>query len=206
MYRRHLLVAVIAGALTPTALRAADQAEVSASIGALNDALLAAMKAGRSASFNQRFDALAPAIERAFDLQAILQTSVGVRWASLPEAQRTELMALFRKFTIASYVANFDNYSGERFEVLPELRTAGADQVVQTRLTLSKGEPIRIDYVMRESGGSWRAVDVLLNGSISRVAVQRSDFRSLLAQGDATALIASLQRKVADLSHGSLPA
>jgi len=45
---------------------------------------------------------------------------------------------------------------------------------------------------------------VLLDGSISRVAVQRSDFRSLLGSGHAGALIRSLQDKVAQLSGGTL--
>ena len=63
---------------------------------------------------------------------------------------------------------------------------------------------MRLDYVMRDGNGTWRAVDVLLEGSISRVAVQRSDFRHILANGDADALIASLQRKIADLSGGAL--
>ena len=47
-------------------------------------------------------------------------------------------------------------------------------------------------------------MDVLLDGSISRVAVQRSDFRKILANGDTDALIASLRRKIADLSDGAL--
>ena len=57
---------------------------------------------------------------------------------------------------------------------------------------------------MRDDNGSWRAVDVLIEGSISRVAVQRSDFRKILASGDAEALIASLRHKIADLSDGAL--
>ncbi len=36
-----------------------------------------------------------------------------------------------------------------------------------------------------DDAGGWRIVDVLLDGSISRVAVQRSDFRSLLGNGGA---------------------
>ena len=48
------------------------------------------------------------------------------------------------------------------------------------------------------------AVDVLADGSISRVAVQRSDFRRLLSSGGATALIESLNRKISDLSGGAL--
>ena len=43
-------------------------------------------------------------------------------------------------------------------------------------------------------------MDVLMDGSISRVAVQRSDFRSLLSSGGAPALVAGLQHKVANLS------
>ena len=49
----------------------------------------------------------------------------------------------------------------------------------------------------------WKAVDVLLDGTISRVAVQRSDFRSLLGTGDAGALIASLERKAMDFAGGA---
>ena len=77
--------------------------------------------------------------------------------------------------------------------------------MVATRIVPAGGEPTRIDYVMRRGPAGWQAVDVLLNGSISQVAVQRSDFRTSVAAGDASALIANLQRKVAELSGGALP-
>jgi phospholipid transport system substrate-binding protein len=41
---------------------------------------------------------------------------------------------------------------------------------------------------------------VLTDGSISRVAVQRSDFRGLLNSGGTPALVAGLEHKVANLS------
>ena len=41
-------------------------------------------------------------------------------------------------------------------------------------------------------------------GSISRVAVQRSDFRHILSNGGGNALLMSLQRKTADLSGSAL--
>jgi phospholipid transport system substrate-binding protein len=103
-------------------------------------------------------------------------------------------------------VANFDKYEGEKFEVLPELRTAGSDQIVQTRIVSETGEPIRLDYVMQSSGAGWRVTDVLVDGTISRVAVQRSDFRALLAHGDASVLITTLRRKVMHLSGGTIGA
>ena len=45
---------------------------------------------------------------------------------------------------------------------------------------------------------------LLAAGSISRVAVQRSDFRRILSNGGGNALLASLQRKTSDLSGGAL--
>jgi phospholipid transport system substrate-binding protein len=185
-------------------LAVAADPEAAAPIAALNRGLIAGMQAGKSTPFAKRFATLAPLVEGAFDIPGILQASVGPRWAALPPAQQAQLLDVFRRFTVASYVANFDTYDGEKLEVLPDSRTVGADQVVASQIVPASGAPTRIDYVMRRTPAGWRAVDVLLNGSISRVAVQRSDFRSLLGSGDAGPLIQSLQRKIADLSGGAL--
>lgn len=204
--KRKLLGALSGGLLLPGLgrLALAADADAAAPIAALNRGLLNAMRAGKATPFSQRFATLAPLVEGAFDIPGILQASVGPRWSALPSAQQSQLLDVFRRFTVASYVANFDNFNGEKLEVLPNSRSVGADQVVATQIVPSGGEPTRIDYVMRRTPQGWRAVDVLLNGSISRVAVQRSDFRSLLGSGDAGALIQSLQRKTADLSGGAL--
>ncbi len=162
------------------------------------------MKLGQRAPFKQRFDLIAPVVDRVVDVDTILRVSVGPRWNAMAENTRQTLFAVFRAFTIASYAANFDKDNGDRFEVLPRMRESGADRIVETRLVASDGAPIRIDYLMREAGGTWRVVDVLLDGSISRVAVQRSDFRGLLATDDPAPLIASLNRKVAELSGGAM--
>jgi phospholipid transport system substrate-binding protein len=167
-------------------------------------ALESAMKSGRAKPFLQRFDILAPAVDAVFDLETVLKVSVGLRWDTMDPDLRARLFKTFRRFTIATYVANFDKYDGERFEILPGLRESGADRIVNTEIVTGDGQHLRLDYVMRDANGGWRAVDVLLDGSISRVAVQRSDFRKILAGGDADALIASLRRKIADLSDGAL--
>ena len=196
----------LAGPLLPWfgRIAAAADPEAAAPIAALNRGLIAGMRAGKATPFAQRFNTLAPLVEAAFDIPGILQASVGPRWSALPPAQQSQLLDVFRRFTVASYVANFDSFSGEKLELLPESRSVGADQVVASQIVPSSGAPTRIDYVMRRTAAGWRAVDVLLNGSISRVAVQRSDFRSLLGSGDASPLIQSLQRKIADLSGGAL--
>jgi len=179
-------------------------AEGKAAITALYDGLRASMKLGKTASFNAHFDKIAPVIDRVFDLDTILRASVGLRWSGLDDATQKTLAAVFRTFTIATYAANFDEDGGERFEVLAETRPAGTDIVIGSKLTPAKGDPVRIDYVMRKEDAGWRVVDVLLDGSISRVAVQRSDFRSLLATGGAAPLIDSLKKKIVELSGGAI--
>lgn len=168
------------------------------------NALDRTMKAGAT-PFRARYDMLAPAVDRAFDLSTILTVSVGARWAAFDTAVKAELSDVFRTYTIASYVANFGAHDGEVFQVEPETRASGTDQVVRTRIVPRTGDAVKLDYVMRQSDAGWRAVDVLADGTISRVAVQRSDFRALLGRdGNTAALIESLRRKIADLSGGAL--
>jgi phospholipid transport system substrate-binding protein len=182
-----------------------EVSEAQKPVGDLYAALQAVMRLGSSgASFQQRFDQLTPVVDRVFDLDAILRASVGLRWPSLDEMSRRALFTVFRAFTTASYTANFNRDSGERFQVLPETRTSADDLIVETRLLPANNDPVSINYVMRSGAMGWQIVDVLLNGSISRVAVQRSDFRALLASGSAAPLIDSLRRKVADLSGGTM--
>lgn len=203
--RRILSSAMVAAIAVPgLAFAAADEAALDKPLLGLYAGLEAAMKAGKGVPFQKRFDALAPAVDQAFDLETILKVSVGLRWDSMDAATRDKLFKVFRTFTVATYVANFDKYDGETFRVLPGVRESGADRIVRTEMVPSSGDPVRLDYVMRNENSAWRAVDVLLDGSISRVAVQRSDFRKLLASGEAEALIASLRQKISDLSEGAL--
>ena len=170
----------------------------------LHSALEATMPAGRAIPFPRRFDGLAPVVDQVFDLQTVLKESIGLHWDTLDDDVRTRLLKAYRRFTVATYVANFDKFDGRRFQILAGTRDIGPDRIVGTEIVTGSGEHLRLDYLMHDNNGTWRAVDILLDGSISRVAVQRSDFRKILAHGDAGALIASLQRKITDLSGGAL--
>ena len=206
MGRRRWLQAAFASAGAALVLpQARAETAVLEPIRDLCASLLGIMRAGQRTPFAQRFNELAPVVERAFDLSAILQLSVGPTWASLPPDQRSVLLAAFRRYTVANYVNSFDNYNGQKIDVLPDTKTLpNGEQVAQTRITSASGETHALDYVMRQDGNGWKAVDVLADGSISRVAVQRSDFRRLVSRGGAEALIESLNRKTTDLSGGAL--
>jgi len=183
---------------------AALGSEMTAPIEQLHTGLIEIMKAGKVAPFRQRYDKIAPVIGRTFDLEAMVRQVVGSRWAALPTDQQAALGDAFRRYTIASYVSNFDNYSGERFEVLSGVAAVGDDRVVKTQIVTAFGQRHLLAYVMRPSGGEWRVVDVLVEGSISRVAAQRSEIRSVLSDGGGPGLLVSLRRKTAELSGGIL--
>jgi phospholipid transport system substrate-binding protein len=181
--------------------QASGEASATAPVEQLDNALLAAMKAGGSTPFDDRYRALAPAIERVFDLDAVLAASIGLSWPTLPADQKAALVAAFRRYTVSSYATSFNSYNGQSFRVSPTVRALGNGQlVVNSRLLRADGSSLVLDYVMRRGPAGWQAVDVLTDGSISRVAVQRSDFRGLLSSGGTSALVAGLEHKVANLS------
>ncbi len=204
MISRRLILAAPLGLLAPAAFGQTAVAGPAAAIQMLDSALIMVMKAGKTLPFATRAAMLTPVVQHVFDLETLLQSSVGLsRWNSIAEAQKTELLDAFTGFTVSSYVGNFDAFNGESFAIAPDLRHVGRDVVVQTKLMGAGGDPTRLDYQMREIGGNWRVVDILLDGSISRVAVTRSDFRALLSRGDVGGLIASLRQKSSNLANGA---
>src|SRR5215469_11947987 len=145
--------------------RAALASEVTAPVEQLHAGLLSIMKAGGAIPFRQRYEMIAPIVTRTFDLESILRQVVGPRWAVLPPEQKVPLEDAFRRYTTASYVANFAEYSGQRFDVVPVVRPVGNDRVVETRIIAPSGAMHILDYVMRQEGGGWKVIDVLAEGS-----------------------------------------
>src|SRR6516225_846566 len=71
--------------------RAAAASEITAPVEQLHAGLMSIMKAGKTASFRQRYETIAPVIGQTFDLEVILRQVVGPRWASLPADQQAAL-------------------------------------------------------------------------------------------------------------------
>jgi hypothetical protein len=129
--RRGLLLTGFA-ALAASAMPAhADPAPITP-IQQLTDGLLRVMKTGPRTQFKQRFDMLAPVIDQVFDLDAVLRTSVGSAWASLPADQQDMLRPVFRRYTVASYVNNFNSFNGQQFTIEPQTRPVGSGVICAT--------------------------------------------------------------------------
>ena len=67
---------------------------------------------------------------------------------------------------------------------------------METRIVKSKGDVTRFDYLLRQDQGGRRISDVYLDGSISQLAVHRSEFHSILRREGVDGLVMALNRKV----------
>ena len=169
-----------------------------ARIESFDAALIKTLQAGKSAGATGRAKVIGPAVEQAFALDVMVRTAVGPGWSKMSPDEQASLTAAYKKFAIANYAKNFDNYSGQKLVLDGPVQDRAGDKLVKTRLT-GGGSDVALSYRMRDTGGGWKVVDVYYNGAISQLATQRSDFASTLNSGGAKALVASLDSKTATL-------
>jgi phospholipid transport system substrate-binding protein len=195
---KFLGMALMAGLLLVLAgapVRAASADPAAAQIEAFDASLLDVMKAGKALGVKGRFARLEPVVGRTFDIPTMTRIAVGADWAGIPPAKQQALIDAFGRLTTAGYAHNFSGWSGERFQLDPNVITRGPDKLVQTQIIPASGAPTGIGYRMRESGGSWKVIDVLY-GAISQLTTRRSDFAASLAKGGPDALLAHLNALV----------
>jgi len=169
------------------------------SLNAFHETLISTMKDGRTLGKSGRYARIEPVIQRLFDVPFMSRLAVGASWTTLSPAQQRLAITAFSAYIAATYADRFDSYSGQRLEVVGR-QVSGSGFLVKTRIVKSTGEPVSVDYVMRQNAGAWRVSDVYLDGTISQLATQRSEFAAILRRQGFDGLIATLQRKVRVLS------
>jgi len=165
------------------------------------DALLTTMRNGPTLGQSGRYARLAPVVDRVFDVPSMTRLAIGSSWAALSPAQQQQLVEAFRHYIAATYADRFDSYSGQQLQVTGE-RPYNGDVVVQTKIVKSDGDTTTLDYLMRQNQGSWQVSDVYFDGTISQVAIQRSEFYSILRRDGVDGLVMALNRKVDLLGRG----
>jgi len=160
------------------------------------DVLQDVMKNGKQLGFQGREEKLAPVIDSVFNMPEMTRLTLGAAGKSLAPEQVTALTDAFRRYTVASYADNFDDFNGEKFAVGETRPAPNGALVVLSKLTPSGGAPaVSLDYVMRENDGRWGIVDILMDGSVSQVAMRRSEFVSLLRREGFDTLLKTIEGK-----------
>jgi phospholipid transport system substrate-binding protein len=166
----------------------------------LHTSLLEVMQNADELGYEDRYQQLEPVLEQSYDFPFMIRVALGPTWRELDERQRAELTELFADMSVANYAARFDGYDGERFEILGEQPGPREAILVQSRIVRPDDEPIELNYLLREFEDGWRIIDVLLDARYSELARQRAEFAAVLRDGGVPDLVATLERKIAQLT------
>jgi len=155
---------------------------------------------GADNDFHTRLARIEPAIDRAFDLEFMAGKVLGRGWKKLTPEQRSEWLDAFARLTAANYAGRFVGEAGPSFETLGEEEGAHGTRVVRTQLVDPAGKNVDLTYRLRETPDGWKIIDCYLDGTVSEIAMRRSEYGAVLRNDGFDALLAAVKRKSEQLA------
>ena len=206
MTNRRRVILAAAALLAAAASRAAagDVATDSpvATIASLQQALLAAGRDSASATVEERYRALEPAIVATHDLPYIAEFALRRQWGSLAAADRERFVAAFRRLSVMTYAARFGNVAPDAFRPVEGGQPDANARVEVTTAIRREGQPdVSLEYLLQRNGDSWRIINVVADG-VSDLALKRAEYQRLFASGGIDGLIAELEAQTERLHGG----
>ena len=195
-----IAVLLALGPAIAMAAPAGDPASPEAVIDRFDITLLRVMREGKKLGYDARYETLAAVMKQAFDFSGMTRIAVGPAWYGLTSDQKSEIFDAFRHFSIATYAAEFDSYSGEQF-VTEGNAPVPRGILVTAALVPAHDAPTKFGYLLHNVAGTWRVIDIYLNGTISQLAVRRSEFSSVLAQFGPQGLVQRLVQRTNSLER-----
>jgi phospholipid transport system substrate-binding protein len=166
----------------------------------LHAALTEVMKNAGALGYQGRYAQLTPIVAEAFDLSFMAEKTVGRHWKKLAERDQARWVDAFERLTTATYADRFEGYSGETFQTDAEQPAIHNTMMVLTTLTRPDGEDVHLNYRLHRTGDTWKIIDVYLDGTVSELALRRSEYSSVLKRRGFEELIDSLDGKVAEMA------
>ena len=157
------------------------------------------MKNGKQLGYAGRYSNLESAVTNSHDLPKIARVIVGKEWEKLSEDQQKKLEDLIVRLSIASYAHNFKDYGGESFTYDSEEETTRGGILVHSHFNIPNDKPVKFDYMLKETGPSWRIINIVANG-VSDLALKRSEYTSILQKEGFDSLVSKIDDKINDYS------
>lgn len=197
---RALTALIIA---TLLAFPAAAEQGPEKTVGELYDVLLDSMKRAEELGYAGRYAQIQPVVEDTFALKDMAERSTARYWKDLSDEQRETLVDKFEAMTVATYASRFDGYSGQSFVIDGVEDSARGRMLVKTHIVRPNDDDVPLIYVMEQTDGAWKIVDIFLNGKFSEMATRRSEYTAVLKRDGFSGLIAALDAKIADAETGA---
>jgi phospholipid transport system substrate-binding protein len=189
----------------PGAVRAADldAAALRAPVEALYAALLDVMQRADVLGFEGRYRELEPVVEGSYDVAFMAERVLGRRYQTLTPDQQAQWRSVFARLTVSTYADRFDGFADEKFEVGAVEPGSSGTAIVHTRIVPTGEDPVELNYRLRDAGGGWRIVDVYLSGTVSELALRRSEYSGVLKRDGFDALRSAVEAKIAAAEAGT---
>jgi phospholipid transport system substrate-binding protein len=161
-------------------------------VNTLHDALLQNMKQSDQTPCAKRIETMRKVVSTTFDMPFLAQFVVRKEWKQLSDAQQRDFTDALTLMTASNYGIEFHGYSGEKFEA-GKVEDLGKDKkVVRTKLVISPSEHVTFDYMLRQTNGSWRIINVIANG-VSDIAIRSAQYDRVIKDKGFDALVAQLK-------------
>jgi len=117
-----------------------------------------------------------------FDMKTIGKFALGRYWRDTSDAQQAEYLKLYENMIVNVYTARFENYQGQKFTVIDNRVDADSGDVVVNSTISGSGSPVNVAWRVRPKGGSYKIIDVMVEG-VSMAVTQRNDFAGVVQKG-----------------------
>jgi phospholipid transport system substrate-binding protein len=133
---------------------------------------------------------------RYFDLPYMGRAALATHWDATSPDQRERFLKAVISAEARAYSERFGQYGGQTLAVTRVSARPNGSSVVDSKLNQSNGQPIAIQWEVRDSGHGLRITDVKIEG-VSMVMTRRSDFNSYIQNngGKVDALIRELEAR-----------
>ena len=146
----------------------------------------------------QRQSAIQQVLQTKFDLPYMAQTALGTHWAKATPEQQARFVKATETAEAKAYAERFGQYSGQTLAIGKTTSRPNNVFIVDSRLNQSNGQPIKLEWEVRQLPAGLRITDVKIEG-VSMVMTRRSDFNSYIQQngGKVQPLIDELEARAA---------
>jgi phospholipid transport system substrate-binding protein len=133
-----------------------------------------------------------------FDMMTMSRLILARNWKRFSEVQQGEYVREFKRYLANNYGSRIERYNQEEVKIVGERAEPRGDVTVRTRIVGGQFDDATVDYRLRERDGSWKVIDVIIEG-ISLVSNFRDQFKEVLSRGGPERLLEKLREKNASL-------
>ena len=174
-----ILLGIAVLAASPGRGQAAGTEDASAFLASLTDRAFAQLS-DESLSMPERRQRFRILFREHFDVPAIGRFVLGRYWRKAKSPVREDFLSVFEEIMVRRFAPKFANYAETKFQIglVRPLREKGQYMVAST-VVPTEGEPLHIDWRVRDKDGRLKILDVLGQG-ISMALTLRSEYASAI--------------------------